>query len=36
MNNIKTLFAILAAASIPAFAEDIDLTPHQIPGSVRK
>ena len=35
MNNIKTLFAILAAASIPAFAEDIDLTPHQIPGSVK-
>ncbi len=35
MNNIKTLIAILAAASVPAFAEDIDLTPHQIPGSVK-
>ena len=35
MNNIKTLIAILAAASVPAFAEDIDLIPHPIPGSVK-
>ena len=35
MNNIKTLFTILAAASIPAFAEDIDLIPHQIPGTYK-
>ena len=35
MNNIKTFLAILAAASVPAFAEDIDLIPHQIPGSVK-
>ena len=35
MNNIKTFLAILAAASVPAFAEDIDLVPHQIPGSVK-
>ena len=35
MNNIKTLFAILAAASIPAFAEEIDLIPHQIPGNYK-
>ena len=35
MNNIKTLIAILAAASIPAFAEEIDLVPHQIPGAYK-
>ena len=35
MNNFKTLIAILAAASVPAFAEDIDLIPHPIPGSVK-
>ena len=35
MNIFKTLIAILAAASVPAFAEDIDLIPHPIPGSVK-
>lgn len=35
MNNFKTLIAILAAAAVPAFAEDIDLIPHPIPGSVK-
>ncbi len=35
MNNIKTLIAILAAASVPAFAEEIDLIPHQIPGNYK-
>ena len=35
MNNIKTLIAILAAASVPAFAEEIDLIPHQIPGTYK-
>ena len=35
MNNFKTLIAILATASVPAFAEDIDLIPHPIPGSVK-
>jgi type II secretory pathway component GspD/PulD (secretin) len=35
MNNIKILIAILAPASVPAFAEDIDLIPHQIPGTYK-
>ncbi len=35
MNNFKTLLAILAAATVPAFAQDINLIPHPIPGSVK-